>query len=721
MITLDGPIDAVTLYRSAAVVTRRATTALAAGDHDVEIVGLPLSLVDGSVRVRAEADGGHVDVAQVRIALYVAPRDALEDPPDELELKRLRRQIASLKLQSDRLQFEQLSLGGMQTPERPELPEGQAPAPSPLAARLALEAFVSDGVQSRSRALEAIAQQRRDLQRECDDLQQRVDLASSARQVSAQEVTKSVICRVRAATDVTQAKLTVEYRVDGPRWVPSYQVRVSEEHAEIVLRAMVAQKTGEDWSGVSVHVSTADPVSWTALPQKTALRIGRKQAFADADPYRPPPEGADALFADYDAQRQQLSAPTAPVFDGPVMRPLPLSVDFSPPVAGGAAMDAFDDDDKPTDMDTLEMVQMAARVAAAPPTPKRRRKGRGLDPGARLGRRREASIEGEPVVQFAMARGGLMEKSMMTFGGAGAGEPPAAFTTAPRYDALALAGPDEPDRGTLRHRDPVRYFKETAERSGRTLAFDVERLIANAAGASVSVARVAIPDKAEPPDRSSGRFDYTYSGLSPVDIPSDGAFHSIPLSVRTCPCALTYVTVPRMDPSVYRQARLSNPDASPLLPGPAEIYVDGEYVLTATMPIVPGQGTFELGLGVEQAIRCARNVRFVEARSSDKVVATNDLYHELRFTLANDLDRDVRCEVRERVPIPGEDAEVVVEERDVDPPWQTYTQAERKTRIQGGRRWVVSIGPRQEAKLKATYVIRIYANHQVAGGNRRER
>ncbi|MEO1338572.1 MAG: DUF4139 domain-containing protein, partial [Myxococcota bacterium] len=282
-------------------------------------------------------------------------------------------------------------------------------------------------------------------------------------------------------------------------------------------------------------------------------------------------------------------------------------------------------------------------------------------------------------------------------------------------DVLELRGPDDSMRGALIRTDPLSFFRQTAARAGRPLGFAPKDAIEQARRLAQSVHSLRQPSSSRPPDETSGRFDFSYPAHSNVDIPSDGAFHSIPLSTREGPCELTYVTVPRLDTDVYRQARLKNPQASPLLPGPAEIYVDGTYVLTASLPMVPGHGEFELGLGVEQAVRCARNVRFNEARSSDKVVATNDLHHQLNFTLANDLDRDVQCEVRERIPVPDSDAEVVIEERNVSPPWAPYDQMERHRKIKGGRCWRVTIPARGQIELAATYVVRIYANHQVVG------
>jgi hypothetical protein len=157
-----------------------------------------------------------------------------------------------------------------------------------------------------------------------------------------------------------------------------------------------------------------------------------------------------------------------------------------------------------------------------------------------------------------------------------------------------------------------------------------------------------------------------------------------------------------------------------MLAGPAEVYVGGEYVLSTTLPTVAPRGDFKLGLGVEQAIRCARNTHFREARSGTKIVATTELWHDLTIDLVNNLDREIACEVRERIPQPAPNAEVVVEEGTVTPPWEPYTQEERGRPLEGGRRWRLGVPANSTRQLSAQYVVKLYANNELDGGNRRE-
>ncbi|MFB2892031.1 hypothetical protein ACE1CI_03690 [Aerosakkonemataceae cyanobacterium BLCC-F50] len=94
----------------------------------------------------------------------------------------------------------------------------------------------------------------------------------------------------------------------------------------------------------------------------------------------------------------------------------------------------------------------------------------------------------------------------------------------------------------------------------------------------------------------------------------------------------------------------------------------------------------ELGLGVEQAIKVARNTSYWEVRSGETIVAFNELCHQIKIEITNHLKRNAKIEVRERLPIPQEGAKVEVKIEQVSPEWEEYKQEERGTPIQGGYR-----------------------------------
>ncbi len=716
---VESSIERVTVYRRGAKVRRRVE--LDAPTDTISIPNLPLALLDSSVRVSVVEVDGEADlvVRGVHVGLYVAPIAELPEPPDDAEIRSLERRIEKLNVEREDLELEASLLADMEVLHRPEPEEGKPPPASPIAAREMLESFVHEARTTRAARRRAIEDEAALLKKRLRELRARRDEASNARRISANEITKTVVAKLSGIEGAKRAVLALDYHVGGARWAPAYQVRLARDarSAEIVQRALVCQQTGEDWRGVRLALSTANPMSWTELPELSALRIGKRQdAPSSKRGYRPPPAGASQLYADYDRALQAVSrlvpreapyVPSATHIAAPDVaverRVVRRDIEAMTTVGGmegaayGAAEEAaFDDLDEMAAPEP--MARMAAPAAMAPPPqPMAAREVTAVRSARKSASKRRKEVQAD--------KGGI----------------PAAVLEATVYTQLVLQAPsDAAGRQRLSPVDRRAQYLETLERHGRRLDLDVVELVEQAVRRAHAAADTELPRDAVEVGHASGAFDYTYDADAPVDVDSDGVFHSVPLGTRKSDCDVHYVVVPREDENVFRIADIENPLYAPLLSGPAELYVADEYVLTTSIDTVAPKGRLTLGLGVEQAIRCARNTRFSEARTSDKVVATNELVHDIAIELVNNLGRDVKCEVRERIPWPDEDAEVVVEEIDVSPAWAPYDQEERNAPLVGGRRWTVEVPARSEAKLSARYVVKIYANNEIVGGNRRE-
>lgn len=756
MSNVPSRIDTVRLYRRGATVRRRVELG-ATRPGEVEISALPLALWDATARVRVVAlegpPGSDVVASSVRIGLWAPPRETPPEPPEVAEIRALEGVIARDEAAQQALRTELSLLSSITIPERPPAEVGRPPPRSPLAARLALEELVDDGVRTRTQAIEALEQTLRTARESLADARARRDRASNAKLVSPTELKKTVIIGLTwsgpAATSVT---LELEYFVPGARWAPAYQCRMSRDGREtsLSLRALVCQRSGEDWSAAKLELSTAAPVRWTELPELSALRIGKAQASAPTKRgFRPPPQGASALLDDYDRDLAKLPRPQVD-YHRPQLAlapPGPSEVTESRKGGGGAysgtpltgyggmspamdvmeresAAESWDEDGGTREHASLGgMATMVAPAMAPPPPPSAKAAPAPMAAGpsrARMAARSEApkSMKKERARARDRAQD-LDDEEVMAEPEEGGESPllPDDFL----FTQLRLRGPAEgSERGKLVPSDPFDRYLEILGRSGLVVAGDARSALAHATQRAESAAQVPLPRGAMPlrDDRTS--FDYAYRADAPVDVPSDGAFHSVPVTSTPLESDVAYVVVPREDPNVFRVATLTNKGSTPFLAGPVEVYVADEYVLTADLPSVPGGGRFQLGLGVEQAIKCARNTRYAETRSGDKVVATHELVHTIEIELANNLDREIRCEVRERIPQPARGAEVVVEEGAVSPPWAVYNQAERGQLLAGGRKWVVTVAAGGRSKLSAEYVVKIYANNEITGGNRRE-
>ena len=225
------------------------------------------------------------------------PRDE-ELREAEMAVRRLEDQAAQVGEQISRV--EQIS-----TPDRPAGKEGEPPPPSPQAGRLALLEFRQTELDRLSDQLQELHVQRREADERLRELRDREVRASSARQAREDELRKCVVVRLRSRDEqktASHCRLAIEYAVPGATWAPAYTVRFKPDYssAAMAMRAVVRQKTAENWDDVHLTLSTADPQSWTDLPTLASVRIGRRQSASVQVGWRPAPADTEVLFEDYD-------------------------------------------------------------------------------------------------------------------------------------------------------------------------------------------------------------------------------------------------------------------------------------------------------------------------------------------------------------------------------------------------------------------------------------
>ncbi|MBW2731664.1 MAG: DUF4139 domain-containing protein [Deltaproteobacteria bacterium] len=729
MAIVHSRIDQVTVYRTGATITRRLELEGDQGlPEQVEIGALPLSLLDPTASVRVvevEPAEAIVATSSVRVGMRAHAEDSAPEEGDCQRLKALEREQMLATAQLRQLELEQQLLQSMDVPMRPSAEEGTPPYASPIGARVALERFSDKAISQRLEQARELRRRLRQLERDAAELRDRVQRSSSAREAKPHQLFKTVIAQLEQRGEpARRATLLVEYQVPGARWAPAYQLDVGRDGAEadLALRAVVAQETGEDWHGVHLSLSTAEVLTWSEMPELAAIRIGRAQQLPrPRRGFKPPPHGAGSLFADHDAGRSAARQllPPAPGWREPVLTPVaPELFDELEDEIGFCGDSSTPVGERTAQMLMPSAVNLAAGVASF--SPATRSEGLASDEQSPTGgpmpmasalgapappaqdftpRRRRPSAEVTRPVQVLIS------------------ETPHPISLTLLFSQLQLGSPEvRSARSRLMPCDARANYMETLQSDNVEVELDVMNIISDARQRAESVASPSL----FPTENDRGAFDYRYTADALVDIDGDGLLHTVGLYSRAAVSEMRYVTVPREERAVYRSARLENPLDSPLLPGPVEVYVGGQYVLSAELPLVGPKGHFELGLGVEQALKVARNTHYNELRSGEKVVAMTELEHTIDIELINHLGREVCCEVRECIPQPDVGAEVVVEERRVDPPWEPYDQRDQGEEVSGGRRWLLELGAHEEKKLHATYVVKIYANNELVGGNRRE-
>ncbi|MEU8835398.1 DUF4139 domain-containing protein [Streptomyces sp900116325] len=677
-------LDSVVVYAQGAVCRRLARGGVSP-DGRVRVTGLPRSLDPGSLRARALGAPG-VRVTEARVEVEAEPLGT--GTPDELrrEVERLSDEYAAAQGRRDR-QMSLIQEVGALHPVPPARKREDPHRRTPVDAWLDLADFVDERLVELHNRLVELDEALRNVEHELTVAADRLARASTDAPSAHVETTVCAVLTLDGTGDA-EVELELEYGVPGAVWVPAYRLthRQGDGSGRLVLRASVAQRTGEDWTGVRIALATADLRRRTDLPRLRSIRIGRSQPAPAPSGWREPPAGLVDLFSGYDAAGPgpattavwtgvaagSASGPVPPPPPPPPSAPQsyggPPGAVPAPGSAGGAPPEVFG----------------GGMPALAQPA--------GSQPGNRP-RSGGRSFAGEPMAPAAPGRAAPPPAPAPVAG------PPQPSGAELDYAALVLCGPDEQGgrRGRLFPGSP--FDPVAAEYRRRAEA----------------VAALPLPGQAVRPRESAGSFDHRFDATARADIPSDGTWHTvtvgeIPVGLRT-----EYLCVPSVEQTVYATLVLSNATDQALLAGPVEVTVDDDFLLTTALPTLAPGGVRRVGLGPAEGIRVTRRTNLHESTAGLRN-NTTVLDHRVHVELANGLARPVVVEVRERVPVTSE-PDVRIEERADWTAPEDGTEPDRHA--PGTRVWRLELPAGATAALDGGYEIRIPTGKALVGGNRR--
>ncbi len=275
-------ITAVTVYTSAAEVSRVAEIKVPAGQHAVVLGDLPARLRADSIRVEGEATGeleiGSVDTKSVLLA---------EDASATAERKRLEKEIERLSDRSSAISDNIAAAEARKTLIRnlAQLPVQPAPQGEPQGARspsdwAAISALIGAQMVEAQKEIRTANIAMRDVQTQINDLQRKL-AGIPPRRVRRTEVRINV-----SAATALEATLTIRYQVADAGWTPAYEARLStgddatQPDLRLTRRARVYQRTGEEWKNIALLLSSTRPGRGTSAPRVGSLRAEFQPAIS---------------------------------------------------------------------------------------------------------------------------------------------------------------------------------------------------------------------------------------------------------------------------------------------------------------------------------------------------------------------------------------------------------------------------------------------------------
>ena len=263
-------IAAVTVFADRAQVTRESSVTLKPGSNLVVLENLPLLMAEDSLRAEGKGTG------RARIA-GITTTNVFLDRTREKRVRDLEDEIAALTRKVEAIDARRRGLASQKAFVESvrvgwaERISKQIGLGKPTAAELGEAAkFVGESVGKIEEQLYEAEATKKPLLERIAALKKELE---QSRADSMREV-RSVVVAIEADREM-KFDLDLSYLVREASWEPAYDVRLAADgkDAELVYRARVWQRTGEDWPGVKLSLSTASPEVGGGAPELSPWHI----------------------------------------------------------------------------------------------------------------------------------------------------------------------------------------------------------------------------------------------------------------------------------------------------------------------------------------------------------------------------------------------------------------------------------------------------------------
>jgi hypothetical protein len=267
-IAAAGTISKVTVYRGQALVTRRIDADVPAGSSELVVPGLPANILPESIYAQGSAD---VKILSVRYRTHAVNEDTREEVRQlDSQIEGVRHDIKVTTEQSEHLSVQWKMFENLRdftiTAEKGDLNRGLLTFEPINNLTGLIEKKGTDYLAKRIEMEDKLAE----LQNKLTLLdRQRKDLMAGQSKTEREAV-------VFLSGAGKRVLLEISYLVSGAGWQQQYNLRANPDRSTVAIEydAVVNQTSGEDWNGVTLSLSTAEPTMVAAAPVLDPMLVG---------------------------------------------------------------------------------------------------------------------------------------------------------------------------------------------------------------------------------------------------------------------------------------------------------------------------------------------------------------------------------------------------------------------------------------------------------------
>jgi uncharacterized protein (TIGR02231 family) len=191
----------------------------------------------------------------------------------------------------------------------------------------------------------------------------------------------------------------------------------------------------------------------------------------------------------------------------------------------------------------------------------------------------------------------------------------------------------------------------------------------------------------------------------PFSVPSDGEPHTVDLQQHSLTTAYAHTTVPKLDPTAFLVAHLTNWENLKLLPGEANIFLDGTFTGKSVIDPTQTKDTLTLSLGRDQNVVVQRE-RMKDFQKRATLGSNIKEQFGYEISLRNTKSTPVTITVEDQIPL-STHSDIEVSEVD--------TNGGKLDKETGKVTWLVTIKPNETVKRNLRFEVKYPKNNRISG------
>ncbi|HVZ56374.1 MAG TPA: mucoidy inhibitor MuiA family protein [Chitinophagaceae bacterium] len=187
-----------------------------------------------------------------------------------------------------------------------------------------------------------------------------------------------------------------------------------------------------------------------------------------------------------------------------------------------------------------------------------------------------------------------------------------------------------------------------------------------------------------------------YEIKGPYSVPADGKSYTADIDAYEVHASYAYYAVPKLEPTAYLTASLTDWQDLSLQPGNANLFFEGTYLGKSFLDITNAGDTLKLSLGRDNGVVVKREM--LKQFSSRKLLGRNRTESRVyQITVRNNKQQPVHLTIEDQFPI-STDKEIEIQDKKYE-----GAQLSENTQLLA---WQLDIDPRKETRVQFGYVIK---------------